>query len=261
MPSMGCGQAPGETGSRTIELESGTGRFIVSIPADYDQDHPYPMGFGFHGGGRTESDCQNGDCLGFQDAMENDVVLVYMKSVGTGWEQMEWREDNVAFFVALRAQLEGEFCIDTNRVFTAGTSSGAHFSNILGCRFGDRLLTSVPVAGRMFERENCAGPMAALLIHGIDDTSYEGGKEARDLYVAQNGCTATTVPDEATAHAAVQEQRDQMQGHHECIDYQGCQTGYPVRWCEHSEGGYDNSTHGWPSFGGDEIWSFVQSLE
>ena len=47
---------------------------------------------------------------------------------------------------------------------------------------------------------------------------------------------------------------------HECADYDGCDAGLPVRWCEHSEGGYDGSTHGWPDFGGDEIWAFVRSL-
>jgi hypothetical protein len=46
---------------------------------------------------------------------------------------------------------------------------------------------------------------------------------------------------------------------HECADYQGC-SGPPVRWCEHSEGGYDGSTHGWPTFGGQEIWDFVSGF-
>jgi hypothetical protein len=35
----------------------------------------------------------------------------------------------------------------------------------------------------------------------------------------------------------------------------GCRT-----WCEHSEGGYDGSTHGWPLFGGQQIWDFVSAL-
>jgi len=33
-----------------------------------------------------------------------------------------------------------------------------------------------------------------------------------------------------------------------------------VVWCEHSEGGYDGTTHGWPLFGGDQIWAFVSGL-
>jgi hypothetical protein len=47
---------------------------------------------------------------------------------------------------------------------------------------------------------------------------------------------------------------------HGCAEYQGCDPAAPVVWCEHSEGGYDGSTHGWPLFGGDRIWSFVSQL-
>jgi hypothetical protein len=44
-----------------------------------------------------------------------------------------------------------------------------------------------------------------------------------------------------------------------CVDYQGCSAA-PVRWCEHSYGGYDNSTHGWPPVGGELFWEFAQGL-
>ena len=45
-----------------------------------------------------------------------------------------------------------------------------------------------------------------------------------------------------------------------CADADGCAADYPVRWCEHSEPGYDGSTHGFPIFGGPEAWSFVSAL-
>ena len=47
---------------------------------------------------------------------------------------------------------------------------------------------------------------------------------------------------------------------HGCAVYQGCDAGLPVTWCEHSEGGYDGSTHGWPLFGGQQVWDFVSAL-
>ena len=34
----------------------------------------------------------------------------------------------------------------------------------------------------------------------------------------------------------------------------------PPGWCEHSEGGYDNSTHGWPRVGGQLVHDFTASL-
>jgi hypothetical protein len=45
-----------------------------------------------------------------------------------------------------------------------------------------------------------------------------------------------------------------------CADYQGCRPGLSVRWCEHSHGGYDGSTHGYPPEGGAESWDFLSEL-
>jgi hypothetical protein len=45
------------------------------------------------------------------------------------------------------------------------------------------------------------------------------------------------------------------------VQYPGCDARKSVVWCEHSEGGYDGSTHGWPLFGGQQIWEFVQALK
>jgi polyhydroxybutyrate depolymerase len=252
--SAGCGMADPVRGAREIEVGGDTGAYHVSLPADYDPARAYPLGFGFHGFGRTHDNCRMGDCAGFQNAMEDDAILVYIKSFTDGWDG-EARDQNVDLFEAVLDTVLAEYCVDEGRVFVAGTSSGAHFVNVLGCRFGDRLLATIPVAGYLPERD-CTGTVAALVIHGVDDTSFEAGQEARDFWVAQNGCTSETVPAIADLHPRVVAERES----HECADYVGCAAGTPVRWCEHSEGGYDGSTHGWPLFGGDEIWSFVSGF-
>jgi poly(3-hydroxybutyrate) depolymerase len=191
--------------------------------------------------------------------MQNEAILVYMTSLGgTGWEGETERELNVTFFQTVLAQMKAEYCVDESRVFVAGTSSGANFTNVLGCRFADQLLAVAPVAGGLPESENCAGPVAALVIRGVDDyhVPFADGIVARDFYVTQNGCMDTTDIPIATMHAEVVEMRES----HQCAQYQGCPSDLPVTWCEHSEGGYDGSTHGWPLFGGQAIWDFVSAL-
>lgn len=194
--------------------------------------------------------------------MGQDAILVYMKSFGEGWEQQEVRERNVDFFEAVLDTLTNEACVDEARVFVAGTSSGAHFSNVLACRHGERLLAVAPVAGSLPESENCRGNVAWMGIHGIDDphVTFESGETARDFFLEQNGCSAETVPELETVHAEIRASRDANQTNQKCVDYQGCESLYPVRWCEHSQGGYDDSTHGWPTAGGQLIWDFVQTL-
>jgi len=256
--SAGCGSADPATGERTVTVTAGEGAYIVSLPSDYDPTTAYPLGFGFHGAGRTHAQCQSGDCRGFQSVMQDESILVYIKSFTDGWPYpASVRDDNVELFEAVLDILEAEYCVDQNRIFVAGTSSGASFSNVLACRFGDRLLAAVPVAGGLPERDGCVGRVAALVIHGVDDyhVEFSAGEAARDFFISQNGCTSEAVPDVADLHGRVVMNRES----HECADYQGCE-GPPVRWCEHSEGGYDGSTHGWPDFGGQEIWDFVRAF-
>lgn len=96
----------------------------------------------------------------------------------------------------------------------------------------------------------------------VDDphVTFASGETARDFYVQRNGCDLATVPDLATMHQQIRTARDADQTDEACVDYQGCDAGLPVRWCEHSEGGYDDSTHGWPTAGGQMIWDFVSQF-
>ena len=257
--SAGCGLDNPPSGSLSLSVQGQDAQYVVSIPASYDPLVAYPLGFAFHGRNRTGPQCQAGDCAGFQSVMEDQAVLVYMTSLGgTGWEGDTERDLNVAFFEAVLALLKETYCIDVGRIFVAGTSSGAHFTNILACRYGDELSAAAPVAGFMPETTGCVGNVAALVIHGVDDyhVTFASGEEARDFYLMQNGCTNESVPPVAEAHNRVVMNRES----HECVTYQGCDPAFPVVWCEHSEGGYDGSTHGWPLFGGQQIWDFVQAL-
>ncbi|HVJ20888.1 MAG TPA: hypothetical protein VM686_36005 [Polyangiaceae bacterium] len=266
--SAGCGKSNPTSGERQLVVGARTGLYIVSVPSNYDPAQPYPLGFAFHGRNRNHQNCQNeADCAGFQAVMGEQALLVYMQSLRepidaemSGWESSEERDANVEFFSSVLSVLEDEYCVDRSRVFVAGTSSGASFANLLACRFGDRLLAAAPVSGAMPEQEGCQGTPAALVIHGIDDphVPFASGEEARDLYVQRSGCTTNTAPELAVMHGDIRTKRDAMQEDHGCVDYQGCDV--PVRWCEHSYGGYDNSTHGWPPNGGQLIWDFVQGL-
>jgi len=257
--SAGCGRAAPATGELTLSVGRDTLQYIVSIPAAYDPSRPYPLGFGLHGANRTHANCQAGDCAGFQSVMQDDAILVYTRSVAPGWQDSnEIRDRNLALFTAALDRMLAEYCVDAGRIFVAGTSSGATFSNILGCALGDRIRAVIPVAGGLPSRAACVGTPAALVIHGVDDPHvlFSYGEDARDAYRAANGCTSETAPPIAGLHGRVVTTRES----HECADYLGCDTGLPVRWCEHSEGGYDGSTHGWPLFGGTAIWEFISAL-
>jgi hypothetical protein len=64
-------------------------------------------------------------------------------------------------------------------------------------------------------------------------------KPSRDYWVAINSCSK-----EDTAEGV-----DPV-----CVEYGGCDTDFPVQYCEH-EGG-----HEWPDFASDAMWTFFKSL-
>jgi poly(3-hydroxybutyrate) depolymerase len=269
--SMGCGKAGSMTGERQMSVAGFTGLYIVSVPDDYDADQAYPLGFGFHGRNRNHQNCHDGDCAGFQNVLGNEAILVYMQSLRNptnntqgGWESMSERDGNAEFFEEVSTLVKNEFCVDEKQVFVAGTSSGASFANLLACRYGDQLLAVGPVSGGLPENQDCKGKPAAVVIHGIDDphVQFSAGETARDHYLQRNGCMSESEPPVATMHADIRAKRDAEPSVEDegCVDYEGCGAGSPVRWCEHSFGGYDGSTHGWPPTGGQMIWDFVQSL-
>lgn len=58
---------------------------------------------------------------------------------------------DVAFFDALVGYLEQTYCVDTDRIFALGVSSGAIMSNMLGCFRGDVLRAIVPASGMTWQ--------------------------------------------------------------------------------------------------------------
>jgi poly(3-hydroxybutyrate) depolymerase len=270
-PSAGCGSATGASGSQTLSTGGQQGTYFVSLPPSYDGNTPGAVGFVFHGANNDEVKCFGGsNCAGVQMALGDKSIVIYPRSFGTAWTS-ETREQNVTWFDDLLAHVKANYCVDEHEVFVMGTSSGAHFSNILGCRRGDELRAIAPAAGERLEKTGCKGEFAALVIHGIDDTAsvpFRLGEEARDYYAMANGCSAETVPPIAEIHAEVRALRDaalavtprNTAGIFRCADYQGCREGLPVRWCEHGEDGYDKTTHSYPVEGGPITWDFVSHL-
>jgi poly(3-hydroxybutyrate) depolymerase len=131
--------------------------------------------------------------------------------------------------------------IDNDRIFSTGFSYGGIMSNTVGCQMGDIFRAIAPMAGsgpRSFGGGSCMGEVAAILYHGQSDNivSFASGQNSRDHWVEANGCDTTTTPGSPS----------------QCVEYNGCNDGYPVIWCEYPGG------HTQPSFGADTTWAFFE---
>lgn len=253
--SAGCGKPKPATLPTTIATEGRQGTVILSVPEAYDPQKPYPLVFGFHGAGLKARDCEGGNCAGLKSVMRDKALLVFMQSFSFNWEGND-RNAHAQFFSDALAYMKTNFCVDESRVVVAGSSSGATFSNILGCRFGDILRVVAPVAGSAPEKQNCKGNPPALVIHGVSD-NFNGGQSVRDWYAMRNECGPDTDPNMQAEIQKVLTARQSRTEIHACSTYTTCKTN-PVRFCAHSVGGYNGTTHGWPPIGGQLIWDFLQ---
>ena len=243
----GCGGMAALEGvtTGTITVAGVPRSFVVSMPDGYDPDEPTALVFAFHGRGGTAELFRS--YSGLEAAAGDAAVFVYpqglpLASMGgqTGWELTQSGYD-VVFVTQLLDELTANLCIDPARVYATGHSFGGYFSNTLGCALSDRLRAIGPVAsGGPFG--GCPDPMAAIVIHGIDDlvVPTSAGEATRDHWRANNGCGADAEPTDVDT----------------CVAYQGCDAGYDVIWCLHEESPPGIGTHTWPSFAAPAIWSF-----
>jgi len=81
-------------------------------------------------------------------------------------------QDDVGYFGELMNTLEGELCIDQNRIHATGISAGAIMVFQAAVSFSSRLASIVPVAGASLRGFNIGPsyPLSIMDIHGYTDT-------------------------------------------------------------------------------------------
>jgi polyhydroxybutyrate depolymerase len=251
-PFPGCGADPGFEGVVVGAMDVGgvERRFLLVLPNDYDPGEALALVFAFHGRGSNPEQFRL--YAGLERAASGQAVVVYPQGLPiaemggqTGWELAQNGHD-VAFVQQLLDDLSMNLCIDPHRVYATGHSFGGYFSNTLGCALADRLRAIGPVAGGG-PFGSCPDPMAAIVIHGIDDevVPTNVGESSRNHWRSNNGCTDETDPGEPAA----------------CVIYQGCEPGRDLVWCLHDEAPAGFGTHMWPAFAGATIWSFFVGLD
>jgi poly(3-hydroxybutyrate) depolymerase len=217
-PSTGCGkpatQELDEWVRYTVMAADLEREYFVRLPEDYDAQKPYRLLFTFPGcGGRGDG------VLPLYNAPMADAIVVGPSPDGECFVYQENSKDT-AFFDAMLPVVQDSYCVDQNRIFTSGHSSGSWFSNVLGCFRSDIVRAQGNIAGGFPGNGNNCLPnnIAAIFIHDLndEDNDIEGSIRARDRLLTLNGCGTETQPIEPSP----------------CVEYQGCMAGYPVVWCQ-----------------------------
>lgn len=248
--SAGCGSttttSPCSKSGTTCSLDvGGTMRvYYVQLPSTYSSTKPYPVVFQFHplGGSAQQALTEYRISTGLPDAIYVTPQGLTDSSGNAGWANTNGAD--IDFTKAMLSSVQSTYCVDNTRIFSVGFSYGGMMSFAVGCEMSDVFRAIAPMSGALYSDFRCSGtghPIAMWGSHGLNDTTVPiaDGRAARDKILQQNHCGTTTVPNPTDAS---------------CVDYQGCDAGYPVTWCEF------NGTHMPPSFGTSAITAFFKSF-
>jgi poly(3-hydroxybutyrate) depolymerase len=252
--SPGCGTAfsspPPSNQQQSLEIAGDTRYYLMDVPDGADNETPLMLVFGLHG-----FDMNNiavVDLFNFTERSGGQAITVWPQGEGphpgdvSHWGdqvlQSTWsaNEQNYAFLRQIIDDLGERYCIDQERIFIAGFSMGAFFTNQLACAHSDWFRGFAPVAGGA--PQSCASSeiqSAIMVQHGTADdiVVLSSGEASRDFWLNQNGCGSTSTS-----------------SLNNCAFYDGCPDDKPVAWCT---GSYD---HYIPDEVASNIWSFFSSL-
>jgi len=271
VPSAGCQHTPTLKNSpsttanyNTVMVGSVSRRYILRLPANYDNGHPYRLILSYHwatGSASQVFNCHTEgiDCYTTQSPFFGMWDLsggstIFIAPDGTSGQAADsgstnsnfWYNANgqdVALTDEILKQVEADLCIDTSRIELEGFSMGGAMVNTLVCtRPGMFRAVAAHSAGGQPLPTTCQ-PVPYFASLGSQEVG--GQTSTADSFAKTNGCTIQTLPKPPT-------------GGHVCSMYADCSPGHPVRWCpfdgSHTPSPRDSgqSTTWMPK----EVWSF-----
>jgi hypothetical protein len=219
-------------------------RYFTNPPKTYDPNKPWPLTFWGNGCG-TGSTAEGEPLMG-GPASAGSVqvqVLAFKGCFSAGPDGDNADSPELPYFDQVLSEVEAEYCIDKSKVYVSGYSSGAWFTGLMACNRA-QVLAGIGLAagGLQLNHDPCTGQTAGIIVRGQGDT---GTPEAQTLalvnsLVMRNGCSMNTMPWDPGEKAF---------NSGPCVEYQGCQAGFPVVYCAvpggHTDGGSITSQGFW----------------
>jgi len=250
VPSAGCGKpttlGTGTT-SHTIVSSGDTRQYMLTMPPNYDMNHPYRFLDASHGQGGKGSDI-SGDYYNVKEIAEAASSTIFVASSAIGGN---WGAKDVPLFADILDFVKKNACVDESRVFQTGFSFGGMYSYSLAVTSQKIIRASMGMAPANFNiaipPKNNA-PIAWFQTTGMSDNrcpwvnneANKTGSKFIALEIAtNNGCT---IPAEIPTWKS---------GSPVCYDFQGCKPEYPVRVCTFNGG------HQLMSGTERELWKFM----
>ncbi|MDT0595238.1 alpha/beta hydrolase-fold protein [Glaciecola petra] len=248
--------------TKQIEVNGITREYIIYVPENYTRNTSQPLLMSFHGlTGNME--LNYGNTKFNEQAESNNFIAVHPNGLSNRWTLTADNNADVDFIQALLDEVEKDFNIDSNRIYSTGMSMGGFFSFHLACKLSDRIAAIASVTGSMYQHaiNDCSPskPMPILQIHGTEDdiVDYSSIAGLLDFWTNHNNTEITPVtsniPDVDAEDGSTVERLEYLNG----------DQGVEVHHLKITGGGHD-----WAGFRGnmdinatEEVWNFVKDYD
>ncbi|GME65582.1 Cellulose-binding family ii protein [Neofusicoccum parvum] len=194
---------------------------------------------------------------GLERQANNTTIFVAPNGLNKGWANEDG--EDVAFVDSMISTIETSLCINQSQRFATGFSYGGSMTRTLACARASVFRAVSVLSGALLSGcDTSTDPIPYLGIHGTNDPllSISRGRELRDEFVKNNGCTPKDAPEPANGTLS-----------HVKTVYEGCSAGYPVWWIAY-DGGHISAPHDGPprdtdsgdSFAPPETWKFFSEF-
>jgi poly(3-hydroxybutyrate) depolymerase len=271
--SAGCGKAPTIASGMynngqhiSITAASMQRRYILNVPTNYDNTHPYKLIIAYHELNGNDDEMYKNKYYHLLPLSDNSTIFVAPNgqknnascgdASGCGWPNPN--NSDLALADAVVAEIEANFCVDTNRIFATGWSYGGSMSYKTACErplggAANGFVRAIAVYSGSQLSGNCtpSKPVAYFASHGTHDSvlNYSNGVGLAQNFAKANSCTWAT-PTQVSS------------GNHVCTDEMGCAMGYPVKFCsfngDHTPDP-DNGQSG-SSWVYQDVWNFFKQF-
>lgn len=195
-PSRGCGRdapvpevgadRPGDV-AQTMTADGVERTYRLAVPRGYDPSRPVPLIVNLHGAGSTALHASAYSQLP-QEASMRGMAVVAPDAIGGKWQLAPTGTD-ARFLHDLVDRIEGQLCVDQQRIHLIGMSLGAWKAAATACAEGARYASVALVTVEVFP--GTCPPMPMVAFHGTADP------------VVAYGAGGGTVDDANTPNAGV----------------------------------------------------------
>ena len=196
--SPGCGKVPGDVMDGRIVVDALDRTFVIDVPSSYDPRQPLPIAYGFHGNWDSGAGARKGYRLAQQ--WGEPMIAIYPDGLREAPDKpTTWAFDagsrDFAFFDALHKVVLAQLCVDLDRVFVFGYSSGGFMASAIACTHGE-MVRGVGAISAGLNAKSCAEPVAAFLAHGASDpiVPLHLGLQGRATWTKANRCKGKGEP-------------------------------------------------------------------